>query len=44
MDLDKAVEIVDKCVEATSATVADVRLIIEAWEKIKTQLLDPVKK
>ena len=44
MDLDQSVKIVQQCVDNTSTTVKDAQLIIEAWQQIKTQLLDPVKK
>ena len=38
MDLDKAVEIIDLCVENTTTTVKEARIISDAWEQIKKQL------
>ena len=38
MDLDEAVEIISKCVEATSASITDARVIIKAWDKIQKEI------
>ena len=38
MDLEEAVSIISKCVEATSASIADARMIIKAWDKIQKEL------
>ena len=44
MDLDQSVKIIQQCVDNTATTVSDARKIEQAWQQIKAQLLDPVKK
>ena len=39
MDLDEATGIISKCVEASTVTVADSRLIIQAWQVVVSNLV-----
>ncbi len=38
MDLDEAINIMQQCVDNTSTTVKDAKLILEAWEKVKGEI------